>query len=158
MRATIGTYLAATALASIAVFGCNESQRNPNDNASMAAGSPAVRAVSDAAAEQASGLAERTYVVEVHQRGSSELQVDTLSFTEGRLHSAGCDEWGFGPAEFRGAIDNIGESFTAVTTSQTEGQIEWSGLLAKGRLDGRYVWKKNGQSPIEYEFRGYPVN
>lgn len=156
MRASFGTYLAATALASLAVFGCNERQRDPDDHSSMAAGAPAVRAVSTVPAEPASGLAGRTYVVEVRQRGGGDSRIDTLTFADGRLRSAESDRMGFDAAEFRGVHENIGESFTAVAVSAGDGQIEWSGLLAKGRLDGRYVWKKGGQTPVEYEFSGYP--
>lgn len=156
MRASFGTYLAATALASLAVFGCNERQRNPDDQSSMAAGAPAVRAVSTVPAEPASGLAGRTYVVEVRERGGDGSRIDTLTFVEGRLRSSESHRRGFEDAEYRGVDENIGESFTAVTASPTDGQIEWSGLLAKGRLDGRYVWKKSGQA-VEYEFSGYPA-
>jgi hypothetical protein len=157
MRAPIRRYLAATALASLAVFGCNERQRDPADNSSMAAGAPALRAVSNVSAEHAPGLAGRRFVVEVRERGRSAEQIDTLTFADGTIHSASGDEWGFTAAEYRDIVDNIGESFTAVSTSQKEGQIEWSGMLAKGRLDGRYVWKKSGQAPVEYEYRGYAV-
>jgi hypothetical protein len=156
MRASFRTYLAATALASLAVFGCNERQRDPDDHSSMAAGAPAVRAVSTVPAEPASGLAGRTYVVEVRERGGDESRIDTLTFADGRLRSSDGDRRGFDAAEYRGVNENIGESFTAVAASQTDGQIEWSGLLAKGRLDGRFVWKKSGQA-VEYEFSGYPA-
>lgn len=157
MRASIRTYLALSALASLAMFGCNERQRDPDDNSSMAAGAPAVRAISTIAAEPASGLGGQTYVVEVRERGNGESRVDTLSFAEGRVRSALGERGGFGAADYRAVMDNIGESFTAVAASAEQGQIEWSGILVKGRLDGRYVWKRNGQPSLEYEYHGYAV-
>lgn len=157
MRVSIGTCLAASALASLALFGCSERQRDPSDNSAMAAGAPALRAVSNSPAAPASVLNGGTFIVEVRARDGGEAQVDTLSFVDGRLRSAGCDRQGFTAAEYRSVAENIGETFTAISASSSDAQIEWSGMLAKGRLDGRYLWKRQGQAPVEYEFSGYPA-
>jgi hypothetical protein len=154
MRASFGTNLAAAALASFALVACAERQRDPNDPSAMAAGAPAVRAVSNSGDEPAAGLEGHTYILQYHQRGSDELQVDTVSFSNGRIASSTAGSFGHAPSQYRSVRDNVGEAFTAVMPSTNDGQIEWSGMLVKGRLDGRAVWRKPGGSPIEYEFKG----
>ena len=157
MRALNRKRIAALALVTCITVGCAEHQRDPSDQSSMAAGSPAVRAMSANSIGHTDRLTGRTYLIEVRKRGAAEVQVDTLTFSEESFVVSGLAQRGFGPASFRGVRDNVGEAFTAIAKSQSEGEMEWSGMLVKGRLDGRFVHKRRGEQPVEYEYRGYPV-
>jgi hypothetical protein len=155
MRASIGTHLAWAALASVTLFACNERQRDPGDPSSMAAGAPAIRAVSEVSAASPGGLAGRSFIVEARNPQGGAPQVDTITFADGQFRSSFGSQSGYGPATYNVVRDNVGEAFTASSGDTKSGSIEWSGMLVKGRLDGKAVWSRPGQQPVEYEFRGY---
>jgi hypothetical protein len=154
MRASFRTRLAWAALASLTLVACNERQRDPNDPSSMAAGAPALRAVSNAPDPAASGLTDHMYVIQISDPATSDVDVDTITFADGRFRSKGCEQYGFADTDYRTIRDNVGEAFSATATSEKEGRMEWSGMLVKGRLDGTCTWTKPGQKPIEYRFKG----
>lgn len=50
----------------------------------------------------------------------------------------------------------VGEAvqFESTTQSEKEGEMAWIGRVRGDRLEGTMVWRKAGQAPIDYWFRG----
>jgi hypothetical protein len=92
----------------------------------------------------------KVFTVDSAEKGKTSTEKDDVDFANGKLHSKGCDQWGFGA----GAYKTDGNKFEADTTSAKEGKIHWSGTVVGDKIEGTYVWTKAGQKPIEYGFKG----
>jgi len=92
----------------------------------------------------------KVFTVESTEKGKAGAEKDDLDFTKGKLHSKGCDQYGFDA----GAYKTEGNKFEADTASAKEGKIHWSGTVVGDHIEGSYVWTKAGQKPIEYSFKG----
>jgi hypothetical protein len=101
-------------------------------------------------------LEGKTFAAETGEKGKSAgPEKETISFKNGRFHSAACDQYGFGDAPYTamGAADGS-VAWTAETTSAKEGKIQWKGTVKGDQLESTYVWTKAGQDPIEYWLKG----
>lgn len=96
----------------------------------------------------------KTFIGESKEPGKSGAEKDEITFASGRLHSKGCDVYGFGDAPYSSTSDANGIHFNAVTTSEKEGSIAWSGTVSGDAITGKMVWTKQGQSPITYDVTG----
>jgi hypothetical protein len=86
--------------------------------------------------------------------GGAETTEETIEFHGGRFHSVGCDEHGFTTGTYASTRLRDTTSFQAVTTSKTEGRIDWRGMVRGNAIEGSAIWSKPGASPINYTFRG----
>ncbi|MBS1911144.1 MAG: hypothetical protein JST22_04085 [Bacteroidetes bacterium] len=96
----------------------------------------------------------RTFAGESVEHGKTAAEKDELAFANGRMHSKGCDQYGFGDAPYTATVSGDSVHFTATTTSPKEGSIAWSGTVVGETLSGTFVWTKQGQEPIAYEMKG----
>ena len=99
---------------------------------------------------QAGQLDGKVYLGEAGEKGKAANEKDEITFAAGQFHSRGCDPYGFGKGAYKATTKDGTTSFEATTTSVKEGKIQWTGTIKGDALDGRYVWTKAGQAPIEY--------
>src|SRR6185295_17956978 len=79
----------------------------------------------------------KTFVGESREPGKPGAEKDEMTFAAGRFHSKGCDVYGFGDAPYSSTSDANGIHFNAVTTSEKEGTIAWSGTVNGDAITGR---------------------
>jgi len=101
----------------------------------------------------ANPLDGKTFVGEITKKGEAKPDADTFSFTGGKFHSTGCDQYGFKPSRYK--VTQVGERWTFTTSSSSpkEGLMSWKGTLKGDVLAGTAIWNKDGQAPIEYKFK-----
>jgi hypothetical protein len=91
-----------------------------------------------------SGLLDgRTFVGELGPKGKKADSADTLIFANGTLRSTACDAYGFTPGKYTAVREGDVIRFTATTTSEKEGTIEWTGTVRGSNLDGGFLWQRN---------------
>jgi hypothetical protein len=86
--------------------------------------------------------------------GAGETTDEVIEFHGGRFHSQGCDEHGFASGSYAATATQGTTVFSSVTTSATEGRIDWRGMVRGDAVEGSAIWSKPGQSPINYTFKG----
>jgi hypothetical protein len=91
----------------------------------------------------------KTYKVTVTETSKSSF-ADTLTFKNGTFDSSECRQYGFKPTVYAGD----GATFTVTAKSDKEGTTEWSGTIKGDSIEGKMVWTKAGQAPINYSFSG----
>jgi hypothetical protein len=121
-----------------------------------AIGAAAIAAWSLAAAAAAAGeLDGKTFVVQSGVEGKpAEGPSDEIVFRDGKMHSAGCDPYGFGDGSYSTMHHPDSIMFHARTDSAKQGSILWTGQIKGDELRGGYVWTKPGQKPITYWMKG----
>jgi len=82
----------------------------------------------------------KVFVVETGEMGKKTEGKDTLSFRNGKFHSLGCDQYGFGDAAYQTSSEGDAVTFTAETISAKKGKIRWEGTVRGDKIDARYVW------------------
>ncbi|HET7451843.1 MAG TPA: hypothetical protein VFL12_03835 [Thermoanaerobaculia bacterium] len=108
-----------------------------------------------AAAAVAGELDGKTFVVQSGEQGKpAQGPLDEIVFREGKMHSAGCDPYGFGDGSYTTMHHPDSIMFHARTDSAKQGAILWTGQIHGDELSGGYVWTKPGQKPIEYWMKG----
>lgn len=111
---------------------------------------PRGRAAQAALADPLDGA---TFSGESGPKGKPADERDELTFANGRFHSKACDQYGFGAAPYKVTKSAEGVSFEAVTHSDKEGTMTWTGKLDGATLEGTALWTKPGQPPYEYWFK-----
>lgn len=96
----------------------------------------------------------KTFAGESVEHGKPTGDKDEITFANGRMHSKGCDQYGFGEAPYTATASGDAIGFTATTTSPKEGAIAWSGTVTGDAWSGTMVWTKQGQAPITYDIKG----
>lgn len=105
-----------------------------------------------AGAEKASPLDGREFEGSTVEKGkTSGAMPEQIRFAKGSFRSLPCDAYGFGDAPYSWHEANGAVEFDAVTRSEKEGEIEWSGQVRGDSLSATLVWKKPGQKTIEYQ-------
>lgn len=107
------------------------------------------------AQKSADTLDGKTFQVSSWETGKPEKQdPDVLVFAKGTFDSEGCRQYGFGPAPYTSIVSNGGIHFKSSTKSPTEGDIDFEGNYAQNQIQGTFVWRKQGQADLHYEFKG----
>jgi hypothetical protein len=88
---------------------------------------------------------------------SGATDTDTLSFAGGMATSSGCTQYGFTPAPYSATPAAGTTPFMFATTSPTQGYMSWNGVISGDSVSGTFVWMKEGQAPIRYDFTGSPA-
>jgi len=101
----------------------------------------------------AGDLDGKTFVASVADP-NGEAMDDTLTFADGMFDSVACHEWGFGKGAYTVEKTDHGWTFTAATSSETEGEARWKGTVSGDTISGTMEWAKPGQDPVVYEFSG----
>ena len=105
-------------------------------------------------ADAGATLDGKTFAVESTEKGKTAVEKDTIEFKAGKLHSPGCDQWGFGAGAYKATKKGDAIAFEADTRSAKEGKIHWTGTVKGDAIDASYVWTKTGQKAIEYTLKG----
>jgi len=91
--------------------------------------------------ESASGVLDgKTFVIQEGEKGKEAKGTDTLVFQDGKFHSVGCDEYGFGDAPYTTTVQGDTVMFVADTTSEKKGKMHWEGTVKGDRIEVTYVW------------------
>lgn len=67
---------------------------------------------------------------------------DELSFTNGKLSSSGCIEWGFSPSVYTSEETGDGIKFKSTLVSEDHGKIVWEGTVRGKNIEAIYTWTK----------------
>ena len=96
-----------------------------------------------AVAQDAQGILDgKIFVGDIGDKGKAASDQDEINFKNGKFHSVGCDQWGFGDAPYTARKDGNTIRFHAITVSPTDGKIEWDGVVKGDSLEAKYVWTK----------------
>ena len=63
-------------------------------------------------------------------------------------------KYGFAAAPYTATEEGESVGFTASATSETEGEMDWTGTVSGDMIEGEVTWAKEGQDAIDYEFTG----
>lgn len=97
----------------------------------------------------------KTFQVSAWESGKPEKQdPDVLVFANGTFDSEGCHQYGFGPAPYTSNQTQEGLQFKCTTKSATEGDIDFEGTYSQNNINGKFIWRKEGQADLHYEFKG----
>src|SRR5437867_6143979 len=66
-----------------------------------------------------------TFAVEGGQKGKQAMEKDIIKFRKGKLHSEGCDVYGFDKGKYTATKSGDMITFQAETKSKKEGAITW---------------------------------
>ncbi|MBK8953970.1 MAG: hypothetical protein IPM34_00230 [Saprospiraceae bacterium] len=105
--------------------------------------------------KQAESLDGKTFQIGAWEVGKPDKQdPDVVSFANGQMDSEACHQYGFSPAPYTVELVNGKLSFKCTTKSESEGEIDFEGSYSQNTIEGKFVWRKEGQDNINYEFKG----
>jgi hypothetical protein len=105
-----------------------------------------------AGAQKASPLDGKEFEGSTVEKGkTSGAMPEQIRFAKGSFRSLPCDAYGFGDAPYSWHDANGSIEFHAVTKSEKEGEMDWSGQVKGTTLMATAIWKKSGQKTIEYQ-------
>jgi hypothetical protein len=107
-----------------------------------------------AAADKGGILDGKSFVGECGEKGKTTGEKEEVHFANGKFHSVACDPHGFGDGPYTATASGGAISWTAETTSEKEGKMQWKGTVKGDNLTGTFVWTKTGQAPAEYWVKG----
>jgi len=84
----------------------------------------------------------KTFYGKIGEKGGKAYGNDEIIFSDGLFRSTDCDQYGFNSAKYTTVMDKNKINFSATTTSQTEGSIQWSGTLDGDNLTAIFFWHK----------------
>ena len=64
---------------------------------------------------------------------------DVITFADGRFHSSSCDQWGFSKGDYTATQDGDVVRFEVTTVSETDGRLQWKGVVKGDTLEGGFV-------------------
>jgi hypothetical protein len=92
----------------------------------------------------------KTFVGETAEKGkSAQSSPEEIVFKDGTFRSKACDAYGFTEAAYTVKTRYGAAIFSAETHSPNEGTIRWKGKVEGDKLEGTYIWTKEGQPPME---------
>lgn len=107
-------------------------------------------AMSGAALAASGALDGKTFAGQVGEPGKTQGDPDELIFQSGALRSTACDTYGFKAGEYHALHRGDLIEFDAVTTSATDGAMQWKGTVQRDRLEGTATWTRPGKSPVTH--------
>ncbi len=106
-------------------------------------------------AQKSANLDGKSFTIEVFDVNvPDQKDDDVIHFDGGKITSDGCDEWGFNSSEYSAEKEKDKTHFEATCSSDTEGKIIWKGTVDGNKIEGTYLWQKDGQGDITYSFSG----
>jgi hypothetical protein len=117
--------------------------------------------IEPAAVAQGSGpLDGWAFVGDTGRKGKAAEDKDEIIFRDGKFRSVGCDPYGFDEVPYKAIVTADMITFQSEALSDTNGKIEWRGLVRGDAADVTYVWHRPRRwyrpwsSEVEYWFRG----
>ena len=97
----------------------------------------------------------KTFAGQVGEQGKESGTKDNFIFKEGKFRSTACDPYGFSEAAYTATGEGETIAFHAVTTSSTDGTMEWNGVAKGNKVEGTSTWRKpSAEHSIEHWFKG----
>ena len=81
----------------------------------------------------------KIFVMETGDMGKKADGKDTVTFRNGKIHSQGCDQYGFGDAVYTTATQGDIGTFATESVSPQKGKIQREGSVGGGKIAGRYL-------------------
>ena len=93
------------------------------------------------------------YKIDFMKDGKTE-STETLIFQGSKLQTPDCAKYGFtdGLAYVKPTKDYF--TWSSSVKSETEGVMAWQGSVKGENIEGTCVWRKAGQDPTNYTFKG----
>ena len=111
----------------------------------------------EAASPATAILDGKKFVGPTGEKGKKVHHVDVLSFSDGKLTSSACFQYGFNGGPYTSTVEGDFIHFQAETSSPTHGKMVWKGTLSGDTLDVSYTWTKKRwlwTTFREYWFKG----
>lgn len=88
----------------------------------------------------------KSYTGKTGEIGKKTSEDEEIVFRDGKLHSVGCEQWGFNDGDYKAVRSGEGDKieFLAETTSPKHGKIVWKGTTQGDSIDVTYTWTKKG--------------
>ncbi len=98
------------------------------------------------AGETSGALDGRSYTGKTGEVGKEATEDEEIVFKDGKLHSVGCEPWGFNDGDYKAMRSGEGDKihFEAETESPKHGKIVWKGTVEGDSIDVLYTWTKKG--------------
>jgi hypothetical protein len=103
----------------------------------------------------------RAFVADAGIKGkAADEKDDVITFSQGMLHSAACDKYGYAKGDYKASKVGDAVQFEAVTLSDKYGRNVWKGVVRGSEIEGTFVhypkgWMLNpNPEPIEHWFKG----
>ena len=87
-------------------------------------------------------------------KDKGETKEDVITFNEGEFFSIDCEQYGFSAAPYETKKRSSNIIFKSTLLSETEGKVQWSGIIDGDHVLGKFGWSKEGQKAIVYKFDG----
>lgn len=88
----------------------------------------------------------KSYTGKSGEKGKEASEDEEIVFSDGKLHSVGCEPWGFNDGEYKAMQSGEDKKiqFEAETESPKHGRIVWKGTVEGDTIDVSYTWTKKG--------------
>lgn len=83
------------------------------------------------------------------EKGKSNGDPDTLSFSAGRFRSSACDQYGYSDAAYTAVSDGDAVRFDVETQSSRYGKLIWKGVARGQLLECTALMVQDGKPPVE---------
>lgn len=87
-------------------------------------------------------------------KDKGETKEDVITFKDGEFFSVDCEQYGFSAAPYEIKKRTNNTIFKSTLLSETEGKVQWSGIIDGEYVLGKFVWTKESQKAIIYKFDG----
>jgi len=123
----------------------------------MAVGAEAAKAKGGKAMAAKAGMLDGTkWTVDLMspKKGAKPMP-DTLTFEKGMFESSACHAYGFGTGKYRGKMEKASAmGFSAATTSEKSGKMDWKGTVKGDAVAGTMVWHPKKGKMETWKFSG----
>jgi len=101
-------------------------------------------------------LDDRAFDIKLSPKGSDVSQPDVIEFAGGRMHSRGCDDFGFGTSTYTSQPVSGGVEFHVLCKSSSGATNDWKGTVRGDAIQGTMTWTPGPGDPgIEHTFAGH---
>ena len=110
---------------------------------------------------QTTTLDGKVFVADAGEKGKpAEEKNDVITFSGGKFHSSLCDQYGYGPGDYKYTPAGYAVAFEAQTQSEKDGGLVWRGTVRGDTIEGTFVHYRKGwmlnpnPEPVEHWFKG----
>ena len=88
----------------------------------------------------------KTFSGQIGPQGQTNGKADDFVFQDGSFASTLCEMFGYGQGAYAAAANGDAIAFTAETSNQKGGTMQWKGLVKGETIEGTAVSTENGQT------------
>ncbi|MBK6729758.1 MAG: hypothetical protein IPG60_01940 [Bacteroidetes bacterium] len=78
--------------------------------------------------------------------------IEHAQFMDGKFMNKECGRWGFTEGSYTAKTKDDLTTFESTLLSPNEGKMTFIGTVQGGKIEGTFIWSKEGQADINYEF------